>query len=370
MVSLLPQLTAAGSLDTPPTRDGWAAEGKLDGARCMTEVLGHGDVRVVVGRNGSSYTGKLPYLEAVLAHMPTGTILDGELMAPGGSASGHGSSAVMGVMFANGPHVPTDRDPALVYVVFDILQLGGEDLRAWGWERRRAVLDGLAGVPHIELSPLYECSADGLAQAPADGYEGLVCKKRTGRYMPGRSRSWVKVKPQQTAVAIVRGFKPGEAGGRLAGMAGAFELEMLDEHDQPNGVLTRAKCGTDAIHQDATDHPERWLGQVIQIVHHGLSSSGVPRHPQVDQLRLDRQSAARTRRTAPTREREPMAGGPSARNYRAMGDKKLLACIQQLRDGSGDAYDRCVGQGCDPFADLDRARQAAHDRGLQEATPA
>ena len=370
--ALLPMLARSQSLDATPSGAGWEAEGKIDGARCLIEVLDNEKVRVVLGRNGSSYSGKLPYLEAVLTGLPVGTILDGELIAPGGSASGHGSSAVMSVMSRSGAHRPTKRDPALVYVVFDILAMGYDsevvDLRKRPWADRRAILEGggIEGTPHLALSRRYECNADGLTSALADGYEGLVCKRTTGRYVSGRSPQWVKVKPQQTAEAKIIGFKPGEAGGRFDGMVGAFELVMLDENGQPNGVRTRAKCGTDDVHQDATDHPSRWMDHIIELVHHGLSADGVPRHPQVAGRRDDLMPPARApKRAAPVADVvDAVPGQPSKRNYRAMKDPKLLLCIAELRARDGNAYDRCEATGHDPAADLAIAEKLARDRGL------
>lgn len=52
------------------------------------------------------------------------------------------------------------------------------------------------------------------------------------------------------------------------------------------------------------------------------------------------------------------------RNYGAMGDAKLLACVDELANREGDAYDRCVSKGGDAAEDLAVARSVAQQRGL------
>lgn len=58
------------------------------------------------------------------------------------------------------------------------------------------------------------------------------------------------------------------------------------------------------------------------------------------------------------------SGVRSARNYSAMGDAKLLGCLQDLRAGAGDAVRRCQRGGGDPGADLQVVEQLAVQRGL------
>lgn len=286
-VPLSPQL--CDSVQAVPTGDKWAAERKLDGWRLMVEMTDRG-LRLVGGRNGHSYTGQLPYLAAALSGLPVGTILDGEIT---GKRDG-GWNQVQSVMSSSHPHEPTVFSPALTYVVFDILAVGdGErvhDVRSWPWHKRREILAGaLVRVPHVTVSEVVPNTPAGLKAALAAGSEGLVCKRVDAPYTHGDSRSWVKVKPQQTMEAVIRGFKPGKRNGRWAGKVGAFNVELLDPHTrQPNGVLTSVKCGPDTNHLDATRHPEHWVDQIIEIRHHGLSKDGVPRHPVFLRRRDDR----------------------------------------------------------------------------------
>ena len=62
--------------------------------------------------------------------------------------------------------------------------------------------------------------------------------------------------------------------------------------------------------------------------------------------------------------RRPAATGAWARNYDAMGDTKLLRCIDELRERSGDAFDRVLAHAADPDAHLAAAERVARERGL------
>ena len=381
VIPLIPALCHSTSRDTPPTGPGWVAEGKWDGWCYMIERTVTG-IRAVGGRNSSDYSGQLPYLDESLMALPVGTILHGELISPAPSASGHGSSAVGSVMTRTAKHVPHPLSPALIYVVFDVLAVPDaegtvHDVRRKPWKDRRTALTPVAVLKHVTVSPLYECSAAGLAQALADGLEGLVCKRENSRYVPGRSASWMKVKPQQTAEAIVVGFKDGEAGGRWDGLVGAFELEMLGPDGERNGVLTTAKCGTDLIHYSATaerdalargetaKRQDRWLGLPVELAHHGLSRQGVPRHPQVKGRRDDLIPRPARRASAIAAPTTVAAGQASRRNYLRMTTPgKLERCIAELAAGEGAAYDRVIAAGADPAKDLEKALAAATQLGI------
>lgn len=353
------------SEDAPPFGPKWAAEGKLDGWRFIVVRTDDG-VKSYGGRNASSYSGMLPYLDESLMYLPVGTVLDGELMHD------LGFDAVGSVMKSNVPHKPSVGDQPLSYIVFDMLAMGGRDMRKMAWSERRQVIETLAdGLAHVQISETYDVSDEAMAakslEAAIDnGLEGLVCKRRDSHYSSTRSKAWVKVKPQQTADAKVVGFKPGKAGSRWAGKVGAFEVELI-----ANGARTTIKCGTDEAHEEAHAHPERWLGKIIEFKHHGLGRDGVPRHPTSPRRRDDlapriasKPKRAPSSAVAPKQSSTIRPGGWSKRNYGAMHDEKLKRCLSELEGGYGDAYQRCMAKGGDPQADLAVARNVAAGRNL------
>lgn len=347
---LAPMLATA--VDEVPTGPDWSLEPKFDGWRLVVHRGVGDDVRVFAGRNGSEYTGRMPWLQEQIAEMcPPDTALDGEIIGTEwGDVQGH-------MTRTSGGTVP---EGALQFVVFDILRANGTDVRslpladryqllnALGWDRAKDVLP----VPRAEATQqAYEAIV-------AAGGEGVVVKRLTSRYANSRSTSWVKLKAKATDEATVVGFKPGTPGTRWEGKVGAFEIEMLD-----SGAKSRVKCGTDERHEDASAHPERWLNVVIEVEHNGLSRDGVPRNPRFIRRRDDR-APDRPVRTAPAPQPR-RASMDWIRNYNAMGDKKLIVCIRELRAGEGAAVDRVNQQGGDVAANLRAAESAATVKGLE-----
>ncbi|MGC4942234.1 hypothetical protein [Kribbella sp. DT2] len=93
------------------------------------------------------------------------------------------------------------RGPATSYVAFDLLAIGGVDLRRLRWTVRRTRLEGLA-EGWASTSLLQLCPAtDDIDEArewfdvlpDAMGIEGLVCKGASSRYVGGRRTDWLKV---------------------------------------------------------------------------------------------------------------------------------------------------------------------------------
>jgi ATP-dependent DNA ligase len=379
---LSPMLCATA--DVVPEGPDWVLEGKIDGWRAVTHITADGTVCLYGGRNGNAYSGQVPYIEAeLLAMLPPDSAVDGELI---GSGLSGGMGYVQSTMTSSAPHKPSAIVPPLSYVVFDITRYAGADLRALPWEDRRSKLEALflpvypdestgrkAFEPkwkHVRLNPTGESTQASHDAMLALGLEGSVCKRKNSRYTSGRSQSWVKVKWSSTLEAVIVGFKDSKTGPHV----GAFEVELLGEGDVPTGITTTVKCGTAERHASATAERDLiaaggrvingWIGTVIEIKHNGIGDSGVPRHPNFVRRRDDRSAAPAKIRTAPTRERPRMAGGPTNRNYGAMGDKKLLKCIDELENG-GDARERVEAKGGDPAADLEIARNIAAARGLE-----
>jgi ATP-dependent DNA ligase len=345
-------------VDVVPEGPEWVIEGKLDGWRMVAHKTSDGSVRVYGGRNGNSYTGQVPYIEEALsALLPPDTAVDGELIAAGTSGA---MGDVQSIMTSGVPHIPTVHIPALTYVLFDVIQLGGADLRANPWTTRRAKLEATfgTGASCLRLSPYAPSSNDQHEQFLALGLEGSVCKRKDSHYYNRRTSAWVKIKPQTTAEAVIVGFKPGKKGTALEGKCGAFKLEML-----PSGAKTTVKCGTDDRHQDATDHPERWLGKVIEIAHHGIGPNGVPRHPQFLRVREDLAETPRERQVREALNPPKVTGAGRMRNYGAMKREKLERCLAELKAGVGDAHDRCLNGGSgNPQADIQVAEQVLREK--------
>jgi len=166
---------------------GWIYEEKVDGWR-MAAIKTAGAVRLV-SRNGRDLTPRFPYLvKAVSGLKPRAFILDGEV-------------AVYDRAFISRfewlRRRPTDQPATLpVYMVFDLLELDGRDLRKEPLKVRRRLLERFIGG-HGMIFAVRRLSRNGLKaweKAVARGFEGIVAKNPASRYVPGRTVAWLKVK--------------------------------------------------------------------------------------------------------------------------------------------------------------------------------
>ncbi|HKZ12426.1 MAG TPA: non-homologous end-joining DNA ligase [Solirubrobacterales bacterium] len=89
------------------------------------------------------------------------------------------------------------RENPATYVIFDLLYLDGEDLRDVPYKRRRELLEGLElegdawRTPRAAKTKIKEL----LAAAGTQGVEGLVLKRRSSPYVPGRRNGdWLLVR--------------------------------------------------------------------------------------------------------------------------------------------------------------------------------
>ncbi len=207
---LAPMLAELG--DAPFHRADWMWEPKLDGYRVLAFV----DERGVKlrSRRGLELAATFPRLAAELGQQAAGSvILDGELVAF--DASGKPSFAAL----QDRAQLKTERDIAaadqtmpVVFCCFDLLHFAGIDLRKSPYaDRRRYLAQCLLPSPLVQLVHADEDGVALQAAALASGFEGVVGKRKAGRYESGkRSASWVKVKPTVSADFVVGGFTKGK----------------------------------------------------------------------------------------------------------------------------------------------------------------
>jgi bifunctional non-homologous end joining protein LigD len=95
-----------------------------------------------------------------------------------------------------------------IYMVFDVLQVGNQDLRQEPLRTQRKVLEGLVDGQRL-LLPARRLSGSGLEawrEVEQRGYEGLVAKDESSLYISGRTLSRLKVKQPDYRVEG-RGFQ-------------------------------------------------------------------------------------------------------------------------------------------------------------------
>ncbi|RJL33491.1 DNA polymerase LigD [Bailinhaonella thermotolerans] len=113
----------------------------------------------------------------------------------------------------------------VTYVVFDLLYLDGHPLFDVPYGERRALLDALELAGPVLAPP--GGGEEMLGFTSRRGLEGVVAKRLTSPYRPGRrSPDWVKIKHLATQEVVIGGWKPGK--GRRAGGIGSLLLGVYD----------------------------------------------------------------------------------------------------------------------------------------------
>jgi bifunctional non-homologous end joining protein LigD len=198
--------------EAPFIHPNWMYEPKLDGYRVLAFVR-DGEVKLR-SRRGLDLTPAFPQIAAELAAQSSSAmVLDGELLAL--DAAGRPSFNAL----QNRTALKTLREiaaaehdtPAILYC-FDLLHFAGLDLRQAPYsDRRRYLAQCLLPSAHVQL---VHASDDGVAlhaAALAQGFEGVMAKRRDSRYEAGRrSAAWLKMKPTHSAEFVIGGYTRGK----------------------------------------------------------------------------------------------------------------------------------------------------------------
>src|SRR5262245_7991341 len=152
----------------------WAFERKYDGIRLIAYKKG-ATVRLFSRNRLPQHN---PAVAAAIARLPVhDAILDGEIDWHGG----------------------------LMYHLFDVLWLDGRNLTKLTLEERRAVLQGLPLQTPLELVERLDEDRP-WERACAEGWEGVIAKRRDSLYEHRRSPHWLKMKCEASQELVVGGF--------------------------------------------------------------------------------------------------------------------------------------------------------------------
>lgn len=236
-----PMLATAGDLPSAD-EDAWAFEFKWDGVRTVAYAEG-GRVRLMT-RGDRDATASFPELRGLGEVLGSRTaILDGEVIAldEHGRPSFEALQPRLQVTAADRARRLAGRTP-VTYMVFDVLHLDGHPTLDRPYEERRRLLEGLelAGarwlVPPSHAGP----GADVLEAARSAGLEGVVAKRLSSPYVPGRrSRDWIKTKLVRTQEVVIGGWTEGI--GTRHGRIGALLVGIPDDG---GGLRYAGKVGT------------------------------------------------------------------------------------------------------------------------------
>ncbi len=300
---LEPQL--ATLVDTAPNEPGYRYEVKFDGYRALA-ALRDGEV-TIRSRNRLDWSATFPNIAKALTRLDAQeAIVDGEICAL--DADGRSSfQTLQNVMGARGHRTQID-DGGLVYYVFDLLWLDGEDLRPLPLSERKQRLAAL--MKGLKKSPLrYSEDIGGdvrvtLAQACKLGLEGLIAKRADAPYEEGRSRRWLKLKCGKRQEFVIVGYHQASSNRKgfrslLLGLREGKSLRYCGKVGTGFSETSLAdiakKMKQREVEQPAVDNPPRgaslhWVRPelVCEVSFTEMTRDGALRHPSFEGLREDK----------------------------------------------------------------------------------
>lgn len=282
---------------------GWAFEMKWDGVRVVASLAG--DRVRLLSRRGRDETLSYPDLHAELAALQVSSaVLDGEIVVL--DANGRPTFGLLQHrinLTRPGDIAAAARTHPARLMLFDLMALDGTSVLRSGYDERRAILAAL--VPdrpgaRIQVPPEFDGDLEAAMEfSQALRLEGVVAKRRTSPYEPGRRSShWLKIKHSLVQEVVVGGWRPGQGrrdggvGSLLMGVPGpnglryvgrvgsGFSERQLEEIDALVQRLATPACPLlDVPRADARD--AHWIepSQVAEVSYGETTSAGRLRHP-------------------------------------------------------------------------------------------
>lgn len=187
-----------------PEGDEWLYEIKQDGYRVIA-VLDYNTV-LLHSISGLDYTREFPRMTFALKTLKRKAIMDGEVVA----LDEQGRANFQELQNRKRTKLP------IVYYVFDLLHANGKDLLDLPLSQRRTKLEEVAThfSDPVRLNPIFSVELGQLiAQVRKVGLEGIVAKRASSVYIPGReSYEWQKHRFNEEDTSYIGGYIPGSQG--------------------------------------------------------------------------------------------------------------------------------------------------------------
>jgi DNA ligase D-like protein (predicted ligase) len=149
----------------------------------------------------------------------------------------------------------------VTYVAFDILHRNGQVLTGLPLRERKKYL---SIMKQAAVLPIFFIEGRGktfFETITSMGYEGVMAKRMDSHYLPGkRSDSWLKMKPQKSAICNVVGYTKGEGHRHLLGA-------LLIAQRQENHLIDRGRVGSGIS--------RKTLGDLLGLLHPLAERNGV-----------------------------------------------------------------------------------------------
>jgi bifunctional non-homologous end joining protein LigD len=279
--------------------DDWLFEVKWDGYRALAEIES-GQVRLY-SRNLLSLEARFPTMVRSLAELGHDAVLDGEIVVLDAEGKSH---------FQLLQNYRRNGRGTLVYYVFDLLYLDGQDLRSQPLRQRKDLLTRLLqGNGTLRVSEDIEHDGIAFFAAAMDrGLEGIIAKQVNSPYQDGaRNGKWLKIKARKQQEAVIGGFTEprGTRRGLGALVLGVFEGKDLVYIGHAGGGfdardLLEMRARLDPLAQTScpfkkrpkTNAPVHWVKptQVCEIAFLEWTEDGTMRQPIFLGLRDDKRA--------------------------------------------------------------------------------
>ncbi|MCH7788344.1 MAG: non-homologous end-joining DNA ligase [Acidobacteria bacterium] len=189
-----------------PIDDGWRYEIKWDGIRALCRIA-DGTV-TTYSSNGNDISPSFPELDDLGRTIGVGsTMLDGELVTFD-QREQRPSFGRLQRRLHHKPSIALRIENPVIYMVFDLLVLDGNDIRRLDFDTRRSALEAVLEDGESWLLTHVDRDGDALwADTVERDLEGIISKRSTSRYRSGvRSTDWVKTKRIRREEFVAIGF--------------------------------------------------------------------------------------------------------------------------------------------------------------------
>jgi DNA ligase-1 len=236
----------------------WLVEWKWDGIRA--QLVHRSGATYLWSRGDELITHRFPEIVAAATHLPSGTVLDGEILA---FQEGRPLpfSALQQRIGRQKQIAQLVRAVPVVYMAYDHIERDGGDHRSAPLSERRGTLVSLLGGADgvLRVSPLvpgetWDALGARRAESRALGVEGLMIKRLTSAYGVGRRRGdWWKWKIEpHTMDAVLIYAQPGS--GKRASLLTDYTFAVWD-----GGELVPIAKAYSGLSNEEIDEMDRWI---------------------------------------------------------------------------------------------------------------
>ena len=244
-------------VETLGPREDWLVEWKWDGIRA--QLIHRGGQVFLWSRGEELITERFPEIAVAAARLPSGTVLDGEVVAFGEGMPRPFSDLQQRIGRQRRVREVAAGIP-VVFLAYDVLEDRGADIRGVPMRDRRDRLlalmssEGVLRISEEVSAPSWGTLAELRRDSRARGVEGLMLKRWISQYRPGRKRGdWWKWKIEPfTMDAVLVYAQPGS--GRRATVFTDYTFAVWSD-----GELVPVAKAYSGLSDDEIDELDRWI---------------------------------------------------------------------------------------------------------------